>query len=196
VLEYQINQLLAIDPNIKITISIGFESEKIIHIIDKYSKSNINFLYNDSYKTTNQSFSIKLFLEEFIDTKNLLVVSSGVLWKTNTIDRHTLSGISKIFTIDKEKENFQLGCSSENNITEYIFYGLPRVWSECVYLNHDAILAIRHIIEQKSIDQMYLFEIINAIITNKIMVLAHSVDKKRIMKINNQKDIGKARLFI
>ena len=44
VLEYQINQLLAIDPNIKITISIGFESEKIIHIIDKYSKSNINYI--------------------------------------------------------------------------------------------------------------------------------------------------------
>jgi hypothetical protein len=61
--------------------------------------------------------------------------------------------------------------------------------------NPDAISAIKNIDKQR-ISQMYLFEIINLLIEQKIHFNVQTADKKNFMKINNVRDIPKAKVFI
>lgn len=192
VIDYQIQSLLNIDKNIDITVCVGFEADKIIPIIKKY---NVNYIYNDKYKTTNQGYCVKLFFEKYQKPENLLIINNGILLKTKCIQKNMLDKESKIFILDKSKENFNLGCSSQENI-DYVFYDLPEVWSECVYFCNQDIKQIQNVCLSKHGYQMYIFEIINEIISKNTIVKKQYINKKLIMKINGPKDISKAKSFI
>jgi hypothetical protein len=122
-------------------------------------------------------------------------VSNGILLKDRCITKNMLNNESKIFFLNKDRENFTLGCSKETDL-EYIFYDLPELWSECAYLNSSAISVLNNILVNNSANQMYLFEIINEMINKKILFKKQYIDKKSIMKIINLKDITKAKTFI
>lgn len=194
VVDYQIQSIKDIDKNIKIIVCTGFESERVVSELTKNYK-NIHFIYNSLYKITNQAQSIKICLEEYKKIDRWLIVSNGILLKNKCITKDMLSDESKIFILNKDKENFSLGCSKESDI-EYIFYGLPELWSECVYLNGDATLLLRRLLVNSKVDQLYLFEIINEIMNREIFFTKQYIDKKLIMKISTMKDITKAKSFI
>lgn len=193
VLDYQIESIKNIDNNIKITIATGFESEKIIKILENYK--NIDYIYNANYQSTNQAESLKLYLTTKSNISNLLVVTSGIIFKNKSIVKSMLKGDSKLFVLNKPKENFTLGCA-EQLLLEYVFYDLPKPWSECLYLNKETLLWLKTFVINNNINQMYLFEIINELLNNNIMIIPQNIDKKHIIKINNQKDIIKAKLFV
>jgi CTP:phosphocholine cytidylyltransferase-like protein len=193
VIEYQIRLLQNISKDIRITAIVGFESEKIIPILNQH---NIKYIYNEEYKHTSQSYSLKIFLDQNPTAENLLVINNGILLKPNTLKRQMLIGNSKIFLLNKLKENFTLGCLKQSNI-EYIFYDLPELWSECIYFNKNTLDILSSILDNSYINNMYLFEIINKVLNLNIIEFEKIyIDKKNIMKINSQKDITKAKLFI
>ena len=193
VLEHQINEILNIHKGIKLNIATGFDHEKISkHISTKYD--NVECIYNELYETTNQTKALSIFLENHA-CENLLIISSGILLKNKNIPLSTLSGTSKIYLLNKPRNNFNIGCSLGSS-TEYLFYDLPNIWSECVYLNKEAILALKDIIQIQNTDQFYLFEIINILILRNIRFENIVIDKKNIFKINHTKDLTKARQFI
>jgi len=167
ILEHQINEILSINEHIRLNIATGFDHDRISkHINTKYS--NIRFIYNELYSTTNQMKALALYLEHN-SCENLLIINSGILLKNQEIKFSTLSGNSKIYLLNKPRANFNIGCSV-GSLTEYLFYDLPNIWSECVYLNKEAILSLKEIIQAKNTDQFYLFEIINALILKNISI--------------------------
>jgi len=193
VIEYQIAQARSIDKHARITTILGFEYEKILNIIKQHK--NIDYIINYEYKHTNQAYSLKLFYDQHKDVSNLLIISSGVLLKDLVIDKSMLMDHSKVFLLNRDKENFELGCSQDSNYTEYIFYDLPFRWSECIYLNKEGIEATKEFVGKNISEQMYLFEAINNILKN-IDIDKCVIDRRKIMKITNQKDIAKAKVFI
>lgn len=193
VIQYQISQANNLDKDSRITVILGFEHEKILSTIQSYK--NTNYIINHEYRHTNQAYSLKLFYDKYEDISNLLIISSGVLLKDRVIDRAMLIDRSKVFLLNKDKENFELGCSQETDYTEYIFYDLPSKWSECIYLNHEGIEATKAIVSKNSANQMYLFETINSIL-GYTSIDKCFIDRRKIMKINNHKDIPKAKVFI
>lgn len=193
VLDYQIECIKNIDNSIKITVATGFESDKIVKILEQYD--NIDYVYNPKYQLTNQAESLRLYLQHNPNTSNLFIMSSGVLFKSKSIVKSMLKGDSKIFVLNKQKENFTLGCADQT-LLEYIFYDLPRPWSECFYLNKATLHWLKNFIMDNNVNQMYLFEIINEILNNNLQIIKQDIDKKFIMKIINQKDITKAKLFV
>jgi hypothetical protein len=194
VLDYQIQSIRNIDKNIKISICTGFDSEKITNTIsDNYE--NINYIYNEQYKTTNQAHSIKIYLEQYDNCEKLLIVSNGVLFKDKCITKNMLTNECKVFILNKTRENFNLGCSEQQHF-EYLFYDLPELWSECIYLNKEALTVLRNLFTSNYTTQMYLFELINEMINNNIPFKKQYIDKKLIMKICNFKDMAKAKNFI
>lgn len=192
IIDYQINQIkkcLSSDANI--TIATGFEAEKIKRSISE--KHNVKFIYNPKYKTTNQAECLSLYLKNNF-SENLFVISNGIIFKNTKFDIGKQSG-SKIFVIDKPKYNFTIGCSDSEN-TEYLFYDLPVIWSECFFLDKIGIDMLKVISNKENIEQLYLFELINKLIDNQIIFKKEYVSKKNIMKIINNKDISKAKQFI
>jgi CTP:phosphocholine cytidylyltransferase-like protein len=193
VIEYQIDLIKHISKDINITAITGFESEKIIPILEKH---NINHIYNENYKNTNQSYSLKIFLEHNKNIDSLFVINNGILLKQNTIKKQMLNGDSKIFLLNRIKENFTLGCSTQTRL-EYIFYDLPELWSECIFFNKNMLDFISQILDNNNVNNMYLFELINKILGyHQLTIEKVYIDKKNIMKINSQKDLNKAKIFI
>jgi len=191
ILEYQIQQIKNSIPSSKITIATGFDADKIKKDIPL--KYKLNFLHNDRYKTTNQTECINLYLEKE-NCQNLLIIPNGIIFKN--IDFNLVNdSMSRIFMIDKPKNNFTIG-SSDSIYAEYLFYDLPIVWSECVFFDYEAILEIKKILKLEKIEQLYVFELINKLIDKKVIFEKHFFSKKNIMKINNNKDIIKAKQFI
>jgi hypothetical protein len=194
VLDYQIQSIKNIDKSIKISVCTGFDSERIIDNIND-NHSNISYVYNENYKTTNQAYSIKIYLEQNTNCDQLLIVSNGVLFKDKCITKTMLNNECKVFLLNKTRENFNLGCSTQHHF-EYLFYDLPELWSECIFLNKEALTVLRNLFTSNYTTQMYLFELINEMINQKIVFKKQYIDKKSIMKICNLKDIAKAKNFI
>lgn len=192
IIEYQIEQLLNIQKNINITIATGFDHDKIIKATDKY---NTKILHNPYYEHTNFGKSIELYIKQNPDIDNLLIVSSGILFKKNTLVVNQLKHFSKIFVLDKPKNNFDIGCGYGKNL-EYLFYDLPDTWTECVFLNNVALDKLKTMVQTKPIEQMYIFEIINDLLSHNIIINKEIVPKNNFLKITSIKDINKAKVFI
>lgn len=192
VIEYQVSQLQKIKPS-KITLSIGFESEKILNTLHRYK--TINYLINDKYAATNQAINLISYIKKHKPSQ-LLVYSSGLLIKNNIILKHQLyqNNSCKLFILNKSKHNFDIGCSDMKN-PDYLFYDMPEPWAEICYLNQRAIEVLSDCSES-SVEQMYLFEIINLLLQKNISFDKIYINKTNIMKIQTMKDLPTAKLFI
>jgi choline kinase len=102
VLGHQIASLKKIDKNIHITVATGFESDKVYENFRNIP--NISFIYNAKYRNTNETASLLLYLEKY-DPNNLLIIKNGILLKENALPKTYLTGGSKVFILDKQKEN-------------------------------------------------------------------------------------------
>jgi len=194
VIDYQIHEIKKYSSQTKISIVSGFEHDKINKL---YSHSkNIEVLYNNTYANTNHGASLSVFLDSkaSIDN-NLLVITNGVLFKNNPFKlKNNNKSKSQIYCINKPKNNFDIGYIGESSV-EYLFFDLPNKWTECVMFDTESLNLIKSI-GKKRISQMYLFEIINLLIEKKLKFDIITSDKKNFMKINNAKDISRAKVFI
>lgn len=191
VIEYQIAQAQKITKQSRITINIGFDSEKIISRLYRYR--TIRYLVNNQYDNTNQANNLLLYLDEY-KPKNLLILSSGLLIKENTIEKIHLQSECKIFMLHKHKNNFSIGSSVCKNL-EYLFFDMDEPWTEIVYLNEDAINILSNC-DKNIFQQMYLFEVINFLLSKNVKFTKVYLNKGSVMKINNYKDLNKAKIFI
>jgi CTP:phosphocholine cytidylyltransferase-like protein len=188
VIEHQIQELKKQHKNIDITVATGFESEKMLKILDEH---NVKFLHNPKYQTTNQTKSIIDYIGSHIPNK-LLIISSGILFK----NRFSMSGHdSCMFMLDKPKADFTIGCDMKDD-SIYLFYDLPQKWSECSMLNSKDLNVLKKISKDKNLDQLYLFEVMNLLSDNGSKINKINISKQQIMKITNIKDLSKARSFV
>lgn len=198
-LEHQIDYLFSLSRKIVINIVTGFDHEKINkHVKEKYEKrlDQINFVHNDKYENTNYGYSIKLLLNS-VNMEELLIISSGILIKKLAIGLESFTGNSKIYLLDKTKNNFNIGCdSSSDNHINYLFYDLPSPWAECVYLNKSCVKNLTQMVNEKQSDQMYLFELINSLISQDIIFEKTYIKKNQILNISGIKDLVKAKQFV
>lgn len=194
VIDYQIHEIRKYSSQTKITIVSGFEHDKINKLYN-HSK-NIEVLYNNTYANTNHGASLSVFLESKDSiNSNLLVITNGVLFKNNPFKlKNNYKSKSQIYCINKPKNNFDIGYIGESSV-EYLFFDLPNKWTECVMFDTESLGLIKSI-DNKRISQMYLFEIINLLIERKLQFDVITSDKKNFMKINNAKDISRAKVFI
>lgn len=194
IIEHQINQIKAINRNIRINIVTGFDHDRISKLLLKKYK-NINIIYNDRYFEINQAGDLLLFLNHKPIANKILLINNGIIFKNSCISNETLDGQSKIYLLDKPKNNFTIGCNGSEEI-EYLFYDLPCMWSECLFLNSESVSLLRSLMVSVNMDQMYLFEIINKLISKNILFDKISIKKNNILKINGVKDLPKIRNFI
>ena len=194
VIDYQIHEIRKYSSQTKITIVSGFEHDKINKLYN-HSK-NIEVLYNNTYANTNHGASLSVFLESKDSiNSNLLVIMNGVLFKNNPFKlKNNYKSASQIYCINKPKNNFDIGYIGESSV-EYLFFDLPNKWTECVMFDTESLGLIKSI-DKKRISQMYLFEIINLLIERKLQFDVITSDKKNFMKINNAKDLSRAKVFI
>ena len=193
IVHHQVEQLYSISKKINITVATGFDHDKVAKALEKYP--NVNIIRNADYQQTNFGKCIELYLNQSPKIDNLLIVNSGVLFKQHTFALTHFRAKSKLFVLDKPKNNFDIGCST-GLVVEYLFYDLPIKWSECVYLNEDAVTNLHKLLESCSISQMYIFEILNKLISSNTIFEQQVVPKSNFLKISTAKDLNRARMFV
>jgi choline kinase len=195
IIDQQISSIKTIHRNAEITISCGFEYEKINNYINKRYK-NIQLIHNKDYETTNEARDIELFLidKKPDDIDYLFIISGGVLLKKKAISFTKIKKSSRIFLMRSVKNNFKLGCSKKDNI-EYVFYDLDIPWCECLLLNKESVIKLKSFIQGNNVLNMYLFEMLNSILTIDDIQPCY-INKNDIMKITSFADITRAKSFI
>lgn len=192
IIEYQIEYLQRYYPNIDITIATGFDADKIQKKTKKYH--NINIIHNQKYEKTNHGMSLLMYLKEIKISDNLLIISNGILLK----EKLNLSKTeSVIYTLNKKNNDYNIGLNiTEENKPTYLFYDFPTTWSECVFLNKEALDKLYKIPNKEIIEQMFLFEIINYLLDSNCIFKTEKIANKNICKITTIKNTKKARSFL
>lgn len=192
ILDYQIKSIKLMNRQSKIYLSTGFQNNKVKKVSDKYK--NINSIYEANYENCNESKHIINYIKKNIDNlNNLFIIKNGVLFKNRCFGSNRKKNKSKIFFLDKDKDNFNIGCHDENS--KYLFYELQHKWCECVFLVKSDLQKIFEMNQQKPINNYFLFEIINFLQETSEME-HHTVSYRNIMKVNSANDLKKAKRFV
>jgi choline kinase len=197
ILDYQISNIFGIQKkNTNLTISTGFDADRVEQrIVQKRYRCNI--MRCDDYSTINSAGVIRKYLIDIAqDIDNLLIVPNSVLFKQKVINKRQLGGNSCLFGLSAYKMNFAIGYSFDNNNkVQYIFYDLPKCWSEYVFLNKSAIDYLKNTLSNNT-DKLFIFEIINTLISRNIQFDHVDCKKQYFTKIGNIKDLRKIQAFV
>ena len=196
-IEHQIELIRSIYKNNNIYLLTGFESEKIkktIFTSNYISRKNIFILENKNYETQGQIASVFEYLDNRNPKNGAIFLNNGIITKFN-FQKNIQTLNNSIFFIQGKKLNFNIGC---NNIehTEYLFYDLPFLWSECVYLNNGTLELLHDLILPHELKTLFFFEVINKLLDKSIFFENTIIPKSQITKINNIKDIKKLKAFV
>lgn len=197
IIEHQIELIRSIYKTNNIYLLTGFESEKIKRTIytSKYiSKKNIFILENKHYETHGQISSVFEYLNNKNPSNGAIFLNNGIITKFN-FQQNIQTTKNSIFFIQGKKLNFNIGSNSTGN-TEYLFYDLPLLWSECVYLNNKTLELVHDLILPHELKTLFFFEVINKLLDKSVVFENIIIPKSQITKVNNIKDIKKLKTFV
>jgi len=190
IIENQIEYLQKQYTNINIAVATGFDADKIQKKTKKY---DIDIVHNDRYDQTNHGMSLFMYLHNMKTIQNLLIISNGILLK----EKLPISDDeSIIYALNKKNSDYNIGLNiTEDNKPTYLFYDFPISWSECVFLNDDSLEKLRSVPIKETMEQMFLFEIINYLLDNDCQFKTEKIANKNICKITTIKNTRKAKTF-
>ena len=192
VLDYQIKSIKSINRRNKIFLATGFQNNKIIKSIESYR--NVDVIYEKNFTKYNESRHIINYIRHMRGLDDLFIINSGIIFR-NDCFKNIKKNESKIFFLDKPKDNFSIGCSADD--TNYLFYDLPKKWSECIFLKKEDLEKIYKLNTIQNIYHYFLFETINYINGEEQNTIKPiGISSRNIMKITGMSDIPKAKRFI
>lgn len=162
-LQQQYRVIKSVFPKCKIIYIYGFDSRKLSHIV-KTKYRNIHGIYNHEYSMYNHGYSLYK-AASFIREQNKCLIMPGY----DPLDKSILlkfkeAKSSSVALIDREEP--KLGCVMDNSDkVQHIFYDLHNQISDICMMYRNEMSILSDILEDSSTHNMFLFELINNIIT-------------------------------
>jgi len=197
VIQEQIASLKKMNRRIEIIILAG-KGYKDIHKVLKETKNTnkVQLVYVDNYTQVNQGQILYDIVKELDIQNNLLVIIGEILFKN--ISCKKLQN-NTTWIIDKKRDDFNINCRTRETLAQYFFYDLPneKQWSEIVFLEKDTVQQIKKSdVVSNTIKQIFMFELLNKLIDNSIVIDTQPIKYKDIIKVRSNKNINKAKVFI
>lgn len=154
-IDIQIKTIIDNYEHSEIIIVSGFEHEKIVKHLNLKNYANVRIAENKDYKTSNV-FDGWRFALNIAVSKNTYIIHGDRLFdesfiKGNSSNTHT-------FFHDVNKNNYDLGILSKNNLFINMSYGLPNVWSEIFFINQNDFHKVRDIANEYRQRKIYNIE--------------------------------------
>lgn len=185
-IDYKIKLLKQLFHNPEIILVGGFDSKKLQKYITKYY-NNIIYISHDFDSKYNIGKSILHGVNKMSGDSCLLLNSSIIL---NKEIKNILDASSSGVLIQKTNKSNQIGCIINNNKVINCYYGLNNQLYDALYINKEDILVFKKIIDNAiNIEKLFLFEIINLCIDNKIDIKPNFITKKSIHTIDSNLQI-------
>ncbi len=190
ILEYQIKIIKKIVPEAEIIVVVGFESQKIKDEIWGLAR----IVYNPQYETTNTMYSVGLGLDAALP-KPTMIIHGDVVFNACAI--HALydkpGSSSVLIDVNHEIEHDKVGViQHENEITNFS-HGLPKKWSQMVYLAGKEFQLFRKLASKQESHRLFTYEVLNQVIDSGGHFAAQQSRDAHVREINRYKDLLKAK---
>ena len=189
-MDRQIRILRKNNKHIDIVAVVGFQAERI-----KSRYSNIHFVENEDYKTKGLCYSInRAFDMEEIQAKEKIAIIYGDLVFNDTCA--SFEDITSSFALIDSGSNFgrsKLGVNICEGTVQHFAFGLKKKWCQIIFLTGKELTLFKEYVGKCSNCNRQLFEAFNYVIDKGGLILSLEKDNAKIMEIDTQKDIGRAR---
>lgn len=179
IIEYQIQCIKKTFPLSKICVITAFDSKKVIRLLP----SDVDYIEYEFNDTTNQANGLSTAINKF-EHKNLAIVNNSHVF-TKSIFEDLSYDQSFVIANTKHKADSNTGCVLNNGIIQYIFYDLEYKIYDFVFLNKIDSIILKNILNRINCKHMYMFEIINEMLSVGCKILYKSIGKESILIYNN-----------
>lgn len=187
IIERQIRILKKNYPESEIFVVVGFESEKIIAALSRYS---VKFIFNPIHEETNVLYSIGLAIMA-ASCDEVLIVYGDLIFNHSAVKG--LRGNSKII-IDAngfmKKEEVGVVVSSDGCVTNMSF-GIDSKWSQIAYLKDKELEIFKDVSTKNECKNWFGYEGINYVIDNGGRIESLSQKLMKIFEVDGVKDLEK-----
>ena len=166
----QIESLKKLFPNSKITVVSGFGHDKL----NKKLPNDIGSIVNDDFETKNQAYIIKLILSQYKmgQFSGVFIMNNNTLFNRPKLSKNISFNkswiIVKAIKKTRQKSKFMGFTLKRGGELEHIYYDIGQtMWCESLYMCDADIGQLKSNLDDYY-DNMFLFEVINKSIVNKI----------------------------
>jgi choline kinase len=188
IISRQIDILRSHYNSVDITVTVGFEADKL----RKSLPDNVNTVENARYASTNVAASLSAALQSTSAKRALIVYGDLVFGEP------IFSGIplDKSFAIVERRGQMrrdEVGVTIVNGRISQFSYGLPVKWAQIVYLAEGDLAIFRQAVYNSNREKYFGFEILNQVLDRGVELPAIEPSGVRIVEVDSSKDIVLAR---
>lgn len=164
-------------PSAKIIYVYGFDYKSIEKdLVDAYD--DVIWIFNEKFNHTGFGNSIAM-TKRYIEKNTLLMFGDTLL--SESYFKNFNKSDSQIF-INKKTES-KVGCVIENNTITNLSYGLDNYLSGIYYINKNNAEDLYYLVDNKKLENYFVFEIINKMIEKNITFYPNIHNKTNASKI-------------
>lgn len=190
ILELQIRQILKIYPYADIVIVGGFQCDKIRNAL--WGDFPIRIVCNHLYESTSITQSIAMGLDATLPGP--LLIMYGDLVFNNRAIKNLAGNKSAMLVANKQLDDDKMGICHQDGLVTTLSYALPIKWGQMVYLQRQELkLFIDIMWNNRLASQLLLHEVLNNVMENGGVFLAHEPRGMKIIEINRYTDLMKAK---
>lgn len=193
-LEKQVNTVNKVYPNSDIYVVIGYMDFRIRNKLWGNLPNNVRFVNNPIYNETNSVYSLKLALDNMLPG-NVLVIHGDLVFNITCI-KDIANKKSSLLVDDNGKfKKDKVGVNIDDGNIIHIGYNIKEYkWGQISFFKNKELRLLKKIVFNDDINKsITLFEAIKIIINNNGQFTSFCPKNKRIIEINNTKDLEKAK---
>lgn len=191
VLSRQLSLFRSVYPSSDVVTVVGFESEKIIEVLD----ASVKVVENEMYENTNVLRSIGMGMR-VVDHDSIIVSYGDLVFNRGTIDTLTTGGSAAIIDTAGRMEEDEAGCTICDGRITHLAYGLPAKWCHIVYLTGRELGLFKQVAWHVQSRKWFGYEALNYVIENGGDIRGIEPSNMRIVEIDSSRDIEKARQIV
>ena len=172
ILDIQVATIRHTYPKAIISVTVGFQSDKIIRL----KPDNVSIIENQLWEDLNTVEEIRLYLNS-VNAHRILFIDGPVYFCNNAIQITSKPSIY-YYTSDSEKE---VGLRTEDGYVTHFSYGLEDKWSGIAYLEGRSLDIYRKICSREN-NKLCMFETLNILLEKGITLAAITSTKTKIVR--------------
>lgn len=173
ILDIQVETILKSYPSAHITITTGFQADKII----REKPESVCVIENQMWEQLNTVEEIRLYLNS-TRAKRVLFIDGAVYFTHNAIQITDKPGVYYF----KSSDDNEVGLTLEEGVVSHFSYGLSDKWGGLVYLDGKSLEYFRKICSREN-TKLILFEALNLLIERGIKLVGTTSSKDDLIKL-------------
>lgn len=173
VLDMQVNTIRHTFPKTHISVTTGFQADKII----RARPDNVSIVENQLWETLNTVEEIRLYLNS-VPASRVLFIDGPIYFTTHAIQ---IVAEPSVFYY-QNKDDKEVGLRIDNGQVTHFSYGLEDKWSGLVYLEGKSLDIFKKICTREN-NKLCLFEALNMLLEKNITLCGITSNKKEIVKL-------------